>query len=310
MKTFFLLLCTVLMWGGTIAPIKRVKTSSPVLDLVVRDGKVYAGTDKGEIVQIDSRGKIVSSVSLKPFKNAWGETTVPKVMSLDLSPDGQMVAAASEEGRIYLFRGRSAEPTSFETRTVIKKIAFVSNTKLMIALLSNEIVWFDLKSDAVLKTISAGTSPLSDMAVSTDRKTAVTAGEAGTVTVLDTEKMKIVRVVHGGNVDNVYKLDLQNDRIVTAGQDRRVIVYTLDGKSYVRYNGTFLVYSAALSPSASTMAAAMDESNTISFYNVKNRRLIAKASGHLATLNRIAFIDEKRIVSSADENQILYWELP
>lgn len=309
MKLLLIVLSALTLWGGTITPQKSVKTASPVLDFVVRDA-IWAGTDGGEILKIGLNGKIVSTQKLDPVKNSWGESVIPKVMSLDLSPDRKTLAVATEEGKIIVIKEGKKVSTAFHTYSVIKKIAFVSDTKLLITLLSNEIIWFDLHTNKVLKSISAGTSPLSDMSLSKDRKLAAVTGEAGIVTLIDTQSMKILRNIQGGNVDNVYKLDIQNGFIVTAGQDRRAIIYTIDGKRYVRYNGSFLIYSVALSPSAARMAAAMDENNIISVFDTANRTKIATAKGHGATLNRIVFIDEKRFISCADENKILIWELP
>lgn len=309
MKLLLIMLYALTLWGGTVTPKISVKTTSPVLDFVVRD-TIWAGTDGGEILKIGFNGKIVSTQKLDPIKNSWGESVVPKVMSIDLSPDQKTLAVATEEGRIVLLKEEKKISTSFHTYSVIKKISYVSESKLLIILLSNEVIWFDLHSNKTLKSISTGTSPLSDMSISNDRKLAAVTGEAGSVSLIDTQSMKIIRTIQGGNVDNVYKLDLQNGFIVTAGQDRRAIIYTIDGKRYVRYNGSFLIYSAALSPSASRMAAAMDENNVISVFDTAKRTKIALAKGHGATLNRIVFIDEKRFVSSADENKILLWELP
>lgn len=309
MKLLAILICAAALWGSTITPKTVVKTASPVLDFVVRDA-IWAGTDGGEILKIGFNGKILSTQKLDAIKNSWGESVIPKVMSLDLSMDGKTVAVATEEGKIVLLKDGKKVTTPFHTYGVIKKIAFISETKILVTLLSNEIIWFDLQAGKTLKSISAGTSPLSDMALSKDRKTAAVAGEAGVVSLIDTQSMKIVRTIQGGNVDNVYKLDLQNGFIVTAGQDRRTIIYTIDGKRYVRYNGSFLIYSAALSPSGARMASAMDENNIITVFDTAKRAKIASAKGHGGTLNRIVFIDEKRFVSSADENKILLWELP
>lgn len=310
MKLILIFIVSSTLWSTVIVPKKSIGTSTPVLDMVIREGKIWASTDGGDILQIDVRGKILNKISLKPFINSWGEKTIPKAMSLDISPDGKISVVASEEGKLYLIRGREMKISSYQTRSIIKKVAFISNTQVILALISNEIVWFDLVANKVIATLSGGTSPLSDMALSSDHKIAMIGGEAGVVTLIDTVKMKIIRQISGGNVDNIYKLDTQNGYIVTAGQDRRAIVYTADGKHYVRYNGSFLIYSASLSPSANRMAAAMDEQNAISIFDTHSHHRIALAQGHNATLNRIVFIDEKRFVSCADENKILYWELP
>jgi len=306
----FLFVTVMSLYSGVISPYLSVKTSSPILDFVIHDGMVWAGSANGEALRINAKGKIEFKIQLPLNVDAWGEKAVQKVMSIDVSSDGKTLVLAGEDGSLYSVRDQKVHKSSFSTKTVIKKIAFVSQTKVLLALLSNEVVFFDLAANKIVKTLSGGTSPLSDMAISADKKTAIIAGEAGVVSVIDTASMKIVRTIRGGNVDNVYKVDFQNGYVVTAGQDRRAIVYTIDGKSYVRYNGTFLIYTVALSPSAFYMAASMDEENLISVYDTRKRQKIATAKGHSATLNRIAFMNEKRFVSCADENKILFWELP
>lgn len=307
---FFVMFFSLTLYAGVIFPKESVKTTSSVLDFVVKGSDIWAGTANGEALRITTKGEILSKTALPAMEDSWGKKVKQKIMSIDISLDTKTLIAAGEDGWLYTIRGGNVTKTSFFTKTVVKKIAFISDTKVMLALLSNEVVFFDLKTNRILKTLSGGTSPLSDMALSTDKKTAVIAGEAGIVSVIDTALMKITRRIQGGNVDNIYKVDLQNNRVLTAGQDRRAILYPLDGKSYIRFNGSFLIYTAALSPSAGVMAAAMDEENLISVIDTIKRKKIATAKGHSATLNRIVFIDEKRFVSCADENKILFWELP
>jgi len=310
-KSFlFVLYFSLTLYAGVIFPKVSVKTSSPVLDFVVRGGDIWAGTANGEALQITAKGKIISKKMLPTIEDSWGKKIKQKIMSIDLSLDTKTLIVAGEDGWLYTIREGKITKTTYSTKTVVKKIAFISDTKVMLALLSNEVVFFDLKTNRIMKTLSGGTSPLSDMALSTDKKTAVIVGEAGIVSVINTAAMKITRRIQGGNVDNIYKVDIQNNRVLTAGQDRRAILYTLDGKSYSRFDGSFLIYTVALSPSAGVMAAAMDEENLISVFDTIKRQKIFTAKGHSATLNRIVFINEKRFVSCADENKILFWELP
>lgn len=304
------ILLSLSTWATIITPKLSITTPSPVLDFVIDGKSVWAGTANGEVLQINPKGKIHVKTVLPPIVNSWGEKGAQKILCIDVAPDGKTLLLAGEDGWLYLAREGKLVKTSFSTKTVVKKIGFVTPTRVILALLSNEVVFFDLQTDQVIKTLSGGTSPLSDMALSTDKKIAIIAGEAGVISVIDTGIMKIIRRIQGGNVDNIYKLDLQNSRIITAGQDRRAILYTLDGKSYTRFEGTFLIYAAALSPKAERMAASMDEENLITVYDTIKRQKIATAKGHSATLNRILFIDEKRFVSCADENKILFWELP
>lgn len=312
MRYFFAILCifSMALSAGVMTPKFSIKTSAPVLDFAVRNDTVWAASSDGKVLEITPKGKMSSTVKLEPMLNAWGEKAAQKIMSIDISPNGRTLILAGENGHLYTVEAGKIRKTSFSTKTIIKKIAFISDTRLLLALLNSEVVLFDLITDKVVKTLSIDSSPLSDMALSSDRKTAAVAGEAGIVSLIDTQNGTIIRRLKGGNVDNIYKLDLQNGRVITAGQDRRIIVYTVDNRVIARFDGTFLIYAAALSPSGKRGAAAVDEENTIAVLDIDKRQKIASAKGHGATLNRILFLNEKRFVSCADENKILFWELP
>lgn len=310
MRYFFVWILSISLSAGVIAPKYTVQTSAPVLDFAVRNNTLWAATADGKVLEVTPKGKIVSTLKLEPMVTAWGEKAVQKIMSIDIAPDGKTLILAGENGRLYLAEGGKIRKTSFVTKTIIKKILFVSDTRILLALLNSEVVLFDLKTDKVVKTLSIDSSPLSDMALSSDRKTAAFAGEAGIVALIDAQNGSLIRRLKGGNVDNIYKLDLQNNRVITAGQDRRIIVYSTDNRIIARFSGSFLIYAAALSPSGKRGAAAVDEENTIAVLDIDNRQKIADAKGHTATLNRIRFVDEKRFVSCADENKILFWEIP
>lgn len=296
--------------ANEIRPMKIVTTSSPILDMIGRNGLIWAASEDGKILQISAKGKILSTYAIPPFITLSGETRDQKAMTIDLSPDRTKVAVGTEDGSLYIFQGIKRSKTSFKTKGVIKKIVFITNDEVVLALLSSELVWFNLKQNRIDKMIAIGSSPLSDMAVSKNLSYLVTVGEAGIVRLINSRTKKVENIIHGGNVDNIYKVDYQHHRIITAGQDRRVIVYSDDGKKYQRFDGSFLVYSAALSPSGERFAAPMDEENRLSFFDIASKQEIALGKGHDATLNRIVFMDERHLISSADENKILFWEIP
>ncbi|MDO9208649.1 MAG: hypothetical protein Q7T91_10415, partial [Sulfuricurvum sp.] len=146
--------------AGIITPKISVKTSAPVVDFVIYNNTVWAGTANGEVLQISTKGKILSKVTLKPLVNSWGEKVAQRVMSLDVTSDGKTVIAAAEDGFLYTIYEDKVSKTSFSTKSVVKKVVLLSDTRVIVALLSNEVVFFDLKANKILKTISGGTSPL------------------------------------------------------------------------------------------------------------------------------------------------------
>lgn len=307
------IIMSIILWGVAlfgISPSKTLPLKAPCVDIVIRHNIVWGSLANGEVLKISPYGKILEKMQLPKKIDAWGEHLSQQAMSLDVSTDGSMVAIAGEEGSVFISKNKKIQKTSFMTRSVIKKIAFASPTQLLIAMISNEITLYDIVAQKVVWTITGGTSPLSDMAISGKKDVALIAGEAGIVKFFNPLTGATIGSFKGGNVDNIYKLDYQNGITLTSGQDRRAIVYSPQGKVIARVNGSFLIYAGGLSPLAKTAAIATDEQNTITIFDIEKQRVQTIAKGHNATLNRIAFIDEKKFVSCADENKILFWELP
>ena len=143
--------------------------------------------------------------------------------------------------------------------------------------------------------------------MSEDKSEVVTADESGILNLIDVRSGETKRVMEGENLDNVFQTDYKNGIAVGAGQDRKVSVYTKSSAFHV--SGDFLIYSVGLSPSADLCAFAANEKNEIAVLDIKRGTVQGYLKGHDATLTRILFIDESRLVSSADEKNILFWRL-
>lgn len=286
----------------------RLRTPAPVYDLAYHDHTLYACDAQGHIFAFSPTGKKIKSWQLPKRVDFYGEKNFQKAMTLTLSPSGKTIAVAGEDGRVYLIRNHQPTPTHFFTSSVIRRLAFVDENLLLVATISHEVSLIDLATQKTVKTTYLNTSPLSDMAISRERDLAATAGEAGIVILFNPRTLAIVGKLQGGNVDNIYKIDMQAKYIVTAGQDRRVILYR-PNRTYSRYDGSFLVYAAALSPDAKYIIAALDEENRLYLIDTASGKHITKKEGHSATLNRILFLDHHHIASCADENSILLWEI-
>lgn len=304
MKLMFALLClTALLFASDIKPKKSIKLDSPALDMVIKNSKLYACTEKGDVYEVDSRAKKIYSLPQTTLPS--GSKGIQKAFTLDVSSAN--IAVGAEDGSLYISKGNALIKSGFSTNSVIKKIAFVSDNLILIGLVSSQVVLFDISKNKSVYSLQIGTSPFSDLALSKDTKTAAIGGEAGTVYLLDVQGGKIKKTYKNVNLDNIYKIDYQSSVIITAGQDRKATVMTDSGIVKTKFEGEFLIYAAALSPSAAKAAVATKEQNDIEVFDVVTKSKIALAKGLSSTLNRIVFLNEHEFAACADENKILIW---
>ncbi len=146
------------------------------------------------------------------------------------------------------------------------------------------------------------------MVLSEDRKTVVTADESGDINLFNVADFKHLKLYNGQNLDNVYKVDYKKGVVITAGQDRRCAIYKSDTQAYY-VHGKFLIYAAALSPSAKVGVFASTMDNELQLFNVRTKSKMGLLKGHNATLTDFAFLNETQFFSSAEEKSILFWDI-
>ena len=151
-------------------------------------------------------------------------------------------------------------------------------------------------------------SSFSDMVMSEDKKSMVTASESGQVMLLDSHSGDILKKFKPLNLDNIYKLAYKNGTIITAGQDRRVGVYPKDAEVYF-IKSNFLVYAVGLSPSGKTAVYSANEDSDLQLFDVATGKKTDILKGQDSIPSTIKFINEDGFLSAGYGNIIYYWHL-
>jgi WD40 repeat protein len=193
---------------------------------------------------------------------------------------------------------------------IIAKAKFVDKNRILVALLSNELILWDSALNKPVYSKQLNPSHFSDFAMNESRSMVASSCESGEITISDVFSGNIIKVLKGGNVDNVYKVDFKKDKILCAGQDRRGIVYSLNDEAFVRFDAPFLIYTGALSPNLTQAAFAFNQENDILLFSVATKSKMHILKGQKSTLNTILFASEKELVSSSDDKFIMIWRLP
>ena len=306
--TLILLFSTIV--AKDIFPVAKIEASGLVSDFVEDNGLLYVATDAGSVDIIDlSTQKIVSRIKIAPLKTAMGDFVPARIHSVDRFKGKTLFVSSGESAyrNVWVHDGIRLRKIVDEKQKIMPKRAFFTNEgQVVFGTFGSDVILYDNKESYKLYDRHISESTMGGMVLSHDKKKMVISDESGTVRLLDVKSSQVEKVFSSEHVDNIYRVAYSNGLIVTAGQDRRVGVYTLEGKAY-HIKSDFLVYCVGLSPSGAIGVYSSGTKNHLQLFNTKDRRKTDRLIGHYATPNKIMFINEHALVSTGDENTIFFW---
>ena len=313
----YLLLLSVfasVLLSAELIPKRIIEASGNVQQIALVEGKIVAGTSVGTVETYNlSDASKLSLVQFPKIKDFTGDEVAPKVFSVDRIENSLLAVVQASNGARELYKIDEGKPQVLidsSANLFISKAKFVDKNRILVALLSNEFLLWDVKNKKEIYRIQPNPSHFSDFALNENKTMVASSCESGEITVFDALSGKIIKVLKGGNVDNVYKVDFKKEKILCAGQDRRGIIYELGNGAYERYDGSFLLYAGALSPSLKFGAYAFNEQNDIVLFDLASKSKVYTLKGQKSTLNTIVFASERELVSSSDDQFIMIWRLP
>ncbi len=287
--------------------------SGAVTDLVYQDSKLYSATAEGTIDIYDTKEqKLIKTISVPKIKDFVGDEVASKVYSVDIIDNKIMIVSQGKMGyrRVHIYADNNlTQIISTDKSFTISKAKFIDKEHLLIALLSNELILYDIKKDKVIYRNQISASKFSDFALNEKKDEVLMVDESGDLKLVRVKDGKVFKELKGQNVDNVFQVDYKNGMIITAGQDRRCAIYSKDGKTAYHKEGSFLIYGAGLSPSGKIGAFAADENNNVQLFNTSSKSDLYKLGNHKATISSILFINEEELFTASDDTHINYWNL-
>ncbi|MEN8727535.1 MAG: hypothetical protein ABF276_06180 [Sulfurovum sp.] len=317
MKKIFIVLFASMVWLNAVevfSPALEIKVNGMSKDMVLREKELIIGTTNGVLQVYDHEAKVFTKTfTLPKVKDFMGDMIAPRVFSVDKIDGRYLLLSDSGKGGYSNLWIHENNVTTQLLSAVDKKAAikarFINKDQILLGYLSNEAALFDIKSKEELYRVQLSESKFSDFALNKAKTQAVFSCESGVLNVIDTQTGKIVKVLEGMNVDNVYRVDFKQGIVSAAGQDRRGSLYDIVMGTATYIEGNFLIYATGLSPSAKKVAFVMDEKNNISIYRRSDKSKIAELQGQKSTLNNIIFKDENTLFSSSDDSTVMMWKL-
>jgi WD40 repeat protein/transcriptional regulator with XRE-family HTH domain len=248
-----------------------------LINLLVQLQVDLRGSDFSDLVvqQADLRQINLAGVN---FQNAdltrsiFSET-LSHVMSIDISPDDQMVAVGDLSGRIYLWN--------------------IATTQL-ITTFEGHIGW------------------VWSMAFSPDSKTLVSSGNDASIRLWDVQSGQCLQVLTE-HTSCVWSVSFSPDgqRIASGSDDRTVRVWDLQGHCLqVMVGHTENVYSVNFSPNSKTLASGSKDT-TIRIWNVSNGDCLSVLQGHTDGVRCVRYSPDGQLLASCSQDQsIRLWNTP
>jgi len=311
-----ILLSVVGFSANAIKPIHKLKADGAVTDILKDGNTLYAATDNASInvFSLQSR-RLLYKVSFPKITDFMGDVINPKVYDID-KISGEDIIVASVQGdrgfaNVYLIRNKKPVLIikDVDAKMMVKRVKFMDKNTILLGLLSNELVRFDLLNKKVVyrKQISAYT--FSDIVLNKERTEVITADESGIIHIIDAKTGNIIKELSGNNVDNIYQIDYKGSTIICGGQDRRLSIYHRSTSQSYYLQSNFLIYSVGLSPSGKFGAYSADEENNIKVFNTVNKQEVALLQGSETVITRILFTSESELITSSDDPNILFWKI-
>lgn len=300
------------MTAKDIKPAFILKSNGFVNDMTIDGINLYVANDEGSVEVFDIlKRELVKEIFIEPSVTAQGKTVPANILSVDRLNGKTLIVSSTVNmyRNIWIHDGvKLKHVIKLKNKMMVKKARFIDEDNFMFGTVDYDLIKYTTKDNYSVYKSQVEQSSFSDMAISSDKKTMITASESGVVTLSDIKSGKILKKFSSLNVDNIYKIAYKNGNIITAGQDRRVGIYLKSGKEYY-IKSDFLVYSVGLSPDGKTAVYSSGEDNNLQIFDletgVKGDRLV----GHDAVPSTIKFFDEKGFFSAGYENSVYYWYL-
>jgi len=309
MKKLFLLFLFFSVLFGIES--KKIQFDGYISKVTFNNKYLIAGLESGDIVVKDFKSlKNIYNIKLPMIEDFMGDKIPMPIYSLDINKNKVLILAGSEESKreLFVFDINTKKLNHiFTSKDTFMKANFIGN-KVFFGYLSDEVSLYDLNTNKFLYKIQAGNYVFSTFALNDKKTLAAIGDESGSITIVNTLKGKVVKVIKGFNKDQTLSLDFRKNFILNASSDKRVAIYNIDTEStVVELLAKFLPYGATLSVDTKKFAIQFDEKNDIAVYDVYKTKLFT-LKGHSMALNGIKFIDNDTILSYSPA-EIIIWRL-
>jgi len=288
-------------------------SSGMVSDLLSNKHQLYIATDDGNVIIFDTESKKeIHTIHLQKIQDFMGDEVGSKIFSLDMLENRLMILSQDGGGysRVHIYNdGNLKQVISKDDMLNIIKAKFIDKDTLLLALISNDIISYNIKTKKKNWVTQASMSKFSSFALNNDRSIVAIADESGDVHLLSVKDGHVVKKLSGENVDNIFSIAFRGDIVLTGGQDRRAAVYNIQTGNAYHKKSNFFVYGVGLSPSGKIGAYSSDLNNNVTLFHTQNEENIATYKSNQTIVNGIYFINENEFFVNSSSKTVGYYKV-
>ncbi|AFZ38261.1 WD-40 repeat-containing protein (plasmid) [Stanieria cyanosphaera PCC 7437] len=234
------------------------------------------------------------------------------VREIKLSPDGKLIASASEDKTIKLWNFKGKLLTTLKTLNVhsgsFDNMILSPDGKLIASVSSDRTVKLWNLKGKLLTTLNGHTGLVENVTFSPDSQTLASASSDKTVKLWNL-KGKLLATLNG-HTGSVYGITFSPDgqTLASSSSDKTVKLWNLKGKLLWSVKDHINdINTVIFSPNGQTLASASND-QTIKLWNLQGE-LLYTLKGHTGWVGSLAFSPDGQTLASISSNQVKLWNL-
>ncbi|GBO52936.1 high-affnity carbon uptake protein Hat/HatR [Pseudanabaena sp. lw0831] len=299
------------------------KPTSPILLTISVIIAAFVGLSIGTVIKISAIGNFEDIIQLPVFQKKFLNPTrflqkhTDAVQNVALSPDGKIIASASDDGTVKLWEleGDNSNPIKEikDQGGWVRAVVFLSDRQIVTAGQDKNIKIIDIASGKVVKTLSGHTNLINNLAIAPTSDLLVSGSYDNTVNLWQISTGKLMRSLTG-HTDKIWGLAISPDgkQVVSASRDKTVRIWDVKtGENLKTLEHPSGVTCVLVTPDGKRVISGSSD-KLIRVWDLASGKKLSELSEHKDTISAIAITYDSKylFIGGKDiQNSIHLWNL-